>query len=156
MVKIDPYQKILNILAKHFSEPDTIHKLDMIQQFADGFENWFQIETIVNLIDNEIHASTLGKNAFDADIVVEYEGVEAGLELRCWSGKGFTDNLLKALNDHPKADSYLFLFRNDDNKLSELLGYLPEKDVLYKRLDSKWIIMLVCALPRLVCGRPPD
>ena len=143
MGKTSLYQNILNILAKHFSEPDTRHKLDIIPAFADGFENWFQIETIVKLIGNEIHASTLGKKTFDADIVVEYEGVEVGLELRCWSGRGFTDNMLKALTDHPKADSYLFLFRNDDDKLSELLGYLSEKDVLYKRLDSEWIIMLV-------------
>jgi len=137
------YQKIFNVLVKYFSEPDTLHKLDIIPEFADGFENWFQIETIVNLIDNEIHASTLGKKTLDADIVVEDEGVVAGLELRCWGGKGFADNMLKALTDHPNANSYLFLFRNDDDKLSELLGYLPEKDVLYKRLDSEWIIMLV-------------
>lgn len=33
----------------------------------------------------------------------------------------------RALTDHPKADSYLLLFRNDDDKLSEIIGYSPEK-----------------------------
>ena len=142
-METDIYQRILDILATHFSNPDTIHKLEILSAFADGFENWFQIETIVSLTDNEIYASTLGKKAFDADVVINYKGNEVGIELRCWSGKGFSDNMLKALVDHPNADSYLFLFKNDENKLSKLLARLTHRKAIHARLNSEWIIMLV-------------
>jgi len=131
--------KLLNVTSEHFSNPELTQKLDMIAEFAGGFECWFQMETIVALVNAEIFATVIGKTEFDADIIVRDDSKELGIELRC----GSVQNMINALTDHPNADLYLFLFRNDDDMMSQLVEQLKGRDHIHKKLDSNWVIMLI-------------
>lgn len=130
---------LLNVISEHFSSPEMAQKLAMIAEFAGGFEQWFQMETIVALVNAEIFATVTGKTEFDADIIVRDDSKELGIELRC----GGVQNMINALTDHPNADLYLFLFRNNNDMLSQLVKQLRGRDNIHKKLDSNWIIMLV-------------
>ena len=136
-------EKILNVISNRFSSPDMVSKLGLIAEFAWGFEQWFQIETMFALLDAEIFVSTRGKKAYDADIVVNDGEKDVGIELRCWRLGLGKDNLIDALKDHPEANMYLFLFRNDNDKLSELNKQLINRVYDYKTIGSDWILMLV-------------
>lgn len=118
--------KLLNTVAEHLSDPEMIHKLTVLSEFAWGFENWFQSETIIALFDSEIFGNVLGQKAFDADVVVRDGDKDIGVELRCWRKGLRSDNLERAFTEHPRADLYLFLFRNDDEKLSVLKEKLSD------------------------------
>jgi len=133
--------KLFNVLVNHFSEPMTIHKLEMAAEFAYALENWFQIEIIVALVDAEIFVTTKGKMDFDADIVVGQEEREVGIELRFW--RLGMKKLESALDEHPYAGLCLFLFRNDNNKLLDLKDQLKERDIVYQELNAEWVLMLV-------------
>jgi len=136
-------EKILKVVSNHFSNPDMVSKLGLLAEFAWGFEQWFQIETMFALIDAEIFVNTRGKQAYDADIVVNDGETDVGIELRCWRLGLRKDTLIGALKDHPKADTYLFLFRNDNDKLSELNKQLINRVYYYKTISSDWVLMLV-------------
>ena len=135
--------KILDVLSDHFSHPEIYHRLEFIPEFAFGFEGWFQIETIIALIDSEVYASTLAKSAYDSDIVTHDGNKDVGIELRCWTPNLPGNTLINALTDHPNADLYLFLFRNYNDKLSELNNQLVNRESKYKQINSDWILMLV-------------
>ncbi|MGA2681512.1 MAG: hypothetical protein ABSF44_06895 [Candidatus Bathyarchaeia archaeon] len=129
---------LLNIVCEHFSSPDMAHKLDMIAEFGGGFELWFQMETIVALIDSEIYASVIGKTGFDADIIVRDCERELGVELRC----GSTRNINNAFVDHPNSDLYLFLLRNAYEAFPKLCKQIVDRDYNHKKINSDWILVL--------------
>ena len=75
------------------------------KRVIDGIENWFQTETASELLNNGANVTVWGKRDYDADLIVDGNGVE----LRCQQNYG-SNMLTKAITiDHQRAEYYLFL-----------------------------------------------
>ena len=100
--------KILEIAQKHFNEKISKDELEIIEKHGWGHENWFQNELLIALNRAGLDTKTLSKKGKDADLVIETEGKNIGIELRT-TVKGRTPRLIKALSQHKNAEIYLFL-----------------------------------------------
>lgn len=136
---------MLNIIADHFSQPEMVHRLNVLAEHGWGFEYWFQIELLVGLIDSGIKASVKGKTAYDADVLVQEDDKTIGIELRTWKQGFWGDSLTSGIEKHPGADLYLFIVQKQEEKIAGVKQWLVDHGYIHiiRDINHDWILMLV-------------
>ena len=117
-----------------------LDKLGSPEWHNSGIENWVQIELALGFIIRGMKVTTNGKQKRQCDLLVSNHGIE----LRCLtypSAKG----LLRATEDHPKAEFYLFLAKTNQAKIKELDRFVNENGFGSKlrMLNGEWMVMVL-------------
>ena len=143
----------LNSLVDHFKT--RVQTLDYANDFFDGFEMWFQIETIAALKKVNVDISVDGNIKADSDVIIIIDNEHIGIELKAWK-QSHSSNVLNDAFKHKKADYYLILAE----KCPRIFEYLSMHQVnhsFYPQLrdvHDNWILILG-ANPQLTSAPKP-
>ena len=110
-----------------------------------GIENWVQTELTVGLIDRDYEVTTEGKVKRGCDIIVKNKsnGLNIGIEIKAFTS-AWTQGLINGIEEHPKADLYLFLSQFDIDEFKKLENYFKKNGYINKyRKFKNWFVMLV-------------
>lgn len=143
----------LNSLVDHFKT--RVHTLEYAKDFFDGFEMWFQIETIASLKKSNVDISVDDKIKADSDVIIIIDKEPIGIELKAWK-QSHSSNVLNDAFKHKKADYYLILAE----KCPRIFEYLTKHQVkhnFYPQLydvHDNWMLILG-ANPQLTSAPKP-
>lgn len=135
------WEALLNEAFLHFNEWEMKKKIEMIFEKGWGFEHWFQNELLVAYIRNGHEVKIRGKMKYDSDIVVD----DCGIELKCWKKEYPSKRkLIKAFDQHPGANGYLFLVEYDQDTINKLKNYISNDYVFnMKEISEKYSLIMI-------------
>jgi hypothetical protein len=133
--------EFIQSLKEHFQ--NKVQTLEDAKDYFDGFEMWFQIETIAALKKMNLEVSIEGKIKKDSDLVIIIDEEPIVIELKAWK-QSHSSNVLNDAFKHKQADYYLILAE----KCPRIVEYLTKHQVKHsfyphtEDVHENWMLIL--------------
>jgi len=132
---------LLETVSSHMKE--RVSTLEYARKYFDGFENWFQIETIAALRKLNLNVSIDDKIKKDTDLIIMIDEEPIGIELKAWK-QSHSSNVLNDAFKHKKADYYLIIAEKCPRIFEYLTKYQVKHSFYPQTIDihENWMLIL--------------